>query len=320
MTLVLGATVAYYVFHASDRLTTITPTRKNPDRAWDIHANKTVIVCGSDCWLVIGYTGLAYLDEKPTDEFIASALAGGADLSGGNGMWFPGRPLHYREITRSVETAMHDAYSRLPAAARDHSTTVSGVGVQNRKPRPRHVAFRAVITGHGVSHVELAERHQPPTQFLIDVIGSYNSQIIDRMRAKLRDEGYESPERFRDIMMDAVAETGRNSDVVGEDVMGVILEPLSGRIRVHFRTADPMGQAQLAVRVGSFGEKTAEIPNVSTPYILAPGQFFAPAVASGGWNLFPSGVSIELIGFDSEPAPGPVRALWGAHPRRAQPT
>jgi hypothetical protein len=80
---------------------------------------------GSDCWLVMGYTGLAYFDDKPTDAFIASVLAGGRELTG-MGMWFPGRPLHYREITRSVENAMFDAYSRLPAAARDHRTTLSG--------------------------------------------------------------------------------------------------------------------------------------------------------------------------------------------------
>jgi hypothetical protein len=47
-----------------------------------------------------GYTGLAYLDDKPTDAFIATVLAGGQELSG-MGMWFPGGPLHYREITRS---------------------------------------------------------------------------------------------------------------------------------------------------------------------------------------------------------------------------
>lgn len=226
MTLVLGGAVAYHAFHASDRLTTITPTPKNPDRAWDIHANKTVIVCGSDCWLVIGYTGLAYLDGKPTDAFIASVLAGRDNLTG-MGAWLPGRPLHYREITRSIESAMHDAYSRLPAAARDHPTIVSGVGVQNRKPRPRHVAFRATITRHGVNHRELADRQQPQTRFHTDAIGSYDPRIHDWMRARLRDDGNESPERFRDIMMDAVTETGRNSDVVGEDVMGVILRPLA---------------------------------------------------------------------------------------------
>jgi hypothetical protein len=60
---------------------------------------------GSHCWLVMGYTGLAYFDDKPTDAFIASVLAGGRELTG-MGMWFSGRPLHYREITRSVENAM----------------------------------------------------------------------------------------------------------------------------------------------------------------------------------------------------------------------
>jgi hypothetical protein len=321
VTLVLGGLIAYYVFHASDRLTSITPTQKNPDRAWDIHANKTVIVCGSDCWLVIGYTGLAYLDNKPTDAFIASVLAGGQDLAG-MGMWFPGRPLHYREITRSLETAIHDAYSRLPAAARSHRTIVSGVGVQNRKPRPRHVAFRAVITREGVNHFELAERHQPRTRFFIDAIGSSDAQILDRMRATLRAEGDESPDRFRDIMMNAVAETGRNSEVVGEDVMGVVLEPFNRRIRVHFRSADPMSQAELAVRVASesYGEQSAEIPNISTPYILAPGMFFSPAVATGGWNLMGSNIDIELTGFEREAEPGPMRAFWGSHPRRVQPT
>ena len=129
MTLVLGGLVANTVFHASDRLTAITPTRKNPDRAWDIHANKTVIVCGSDWWLVIGYTGLAYLDDKPTDAFIASVLAGGDELTG-MGMWFPGRPLHYREIASSIETAIHDAYSRLTDRCAGVAGYLSATGVQ----------------------------------------------------------------------------------------------------------------------------------------------------------------------------------------------
>ena len=105
-------------------------------------------------------------------------------------------------------------------------------------------------------------------------------------------------------MMDGVAETGRNSDVVGEDVMGVILQPFARRIRVHFRSADPISQAEFGVQEGSYGDETAEIPNVSTPYILTPGQFFAPAVATGGWHLHPSDIKIELTGFERAPGPG----------------
>jgi hypothetical protein len=50
------------------------------------------------------------LDDKPTDAFIASVLAGGDDLTG-MGLWSAGRPLHYREITQSFESAIVDAYS-----------------------------------------------------------------------------------------------------------------------------------------------------------------------------------------------------------------
>ena len=70
MTLILGA-VGRVIrgFHASDRLVSVPVTRKNPDGAHYIRSNKTVIVVGADCWIVLGYTRLAYLDGKPTDQY-----------------------------------------------------------------------------------------------------------------------------------------------------------------------------------------------------------------------------------------------------------
>ena len=65
------------------------------------------------------------------------------------------------------------------------------------------------MSQHGVSHIETGNRYQLSYQFFSDAIGSYDMEILQRMWAKLR---------LRDIMMDAVAETGKASDVVGEDV------------------------------------------------------------------------------------------------------
>ncbi|MGJ6126187.1 hypothetical protein QN239_26780 [Mycolicibacterium sp. Y3] len=318
MTLVLGAACRYKIFHASDRLTTITPTRKNPDKAWDIHSNKTVIVVGSGCWLVIGYTGLAYLDGVPTDEFIANAIAGG-ELGSGIGMWHPGRPLHYREISRSIEAAMHEAYGRLPVQARKYPTIVSAVGLQNRKHKTRPVSFHAVVSADGVVHEERARRDMPVHGYdLYEPLGSANASVFHWMRARLQSEGGESPEAFRDIMMDAVVETGKISDVVGEDVMGVILEPLDRKISVHFRSATPDRQLALVQATHPTLEERAKVPTVPTPWILTPGMFFAPAIGTGGWQM-DSGIEIDLTGFDYEPTPGPMTAFWGKHPRRAQP-
>lgn len=320
MTLVFSAACRYRIFHASDRLTTITPTRKNPDKAWDIHSNKTVIVVGSDCWLVIGYTGLAYLDGIPTDEFIANALAGG-ELGGGIGMWHPGRSLHYREIARSIETTIHDAYRRLPVQARKYATTVSAAGLQNRKPRPRPVSFYAVISESGAEHTETAGRVVRPFGFEVNYpIGSVNPSVFHRMLIRIKNEGFESPEKFRDVMMDAIVETGQISEVVGEDVMGVILEPLARKISVHFRSADPDRQLDLVRATYPALEERAKVPTVPTPWILTPGMFFSPAIGTGGWTQSGSEIEIELTGFDCEPNRGPTTTFWGKHPRRAQPT
>ena len=55
--------------------------------------------------------------------------------------------LHYRDITRSVETAIHDAYSRLPAAARNHLTIQSGVGGQGmHRSSPISIRFEQIHT------------------------------------------------------------------------------------------------------------------------------------------------------------------------------
>ena len=80
MTLIVAAVAGNWAFHASDRFVSVEPTPDNPTGEFDPHSNKTVVVVGSDCWLVLGYTGIAYLDGKPTDQVIAEAISGYDDL------------------------------------------------------------------------------------------------------------------------------------------------------------------------------------------------------------------------------------------------
>ncbi len=84
---------------------------KSGAKSWDIAANKTIIVIGRDCWLVLGYTGLAYLDGKPTDQFIAEAISGVPDLekSGFVG-WATPEDLHFEGIMLRIEKAIQSAY------------------------------------------------------------------------------------------------------------------------------------------------------------------------------------------------------------------
>jgi hypothetical protein len=69
LTLIVSAVVGDWAFHASDRLISIDPPPPgNPTGEFDPHSNKTVVVIGTDSWVVLGYTGIAFLDGKPTDQ------------------------------------------------------------------------------------------------------------------------------------------------------------------------------------------------------------------------------------------------------------
>jgi hypothetical protein len=81
---------------------------------------------------VIGYTGPAYLDDKPTDRFIAEAVSQ-RELGGGRSVHFgdfrdPG--LQYMEVRRRIVDALTTAYSRLDQQVRDIPTTVLIAGIQ----------------------------------------------------------------------------------------------------------------------------------------------------------------------------------------------
>ncbi|AXH50496.1 hypothetical protein SEA_RUTHY_33 [Gordonia phage Ruthy] len=292
MTLILGGVTRGYAFHASDRL--ITRTRqKNETEAWDLASNKTVIVTGADCWLVIGYTGLAYLDDIPTDQFIAQAIAGTTNMVGMGGWHQPPEQLHYRAITSRIEHAMAAAYNRLPVAARRYQTTLLGVGLQARSsPQgPRHVMFESTIDGAGAQHLELADRWMGLGSFKFHGVGSIDPVLHEACRQVLKQEGDESPEHFRGALISAVQATGESSEVVGEDAMVVTLIPAAGRVEAFFTRAPgsdsvslpPAAQATL----GPSHERAVDTRAVYTPYFLAPGMYFSPSIATpgGGWTV-----------------------------------
>ncbi|ADT99854.1 hypothetical protein [Mycolicibacterium gilvum] len=319
MTLIVAAVTQQYAFHASDRYTSL-PTRKAcPD--WDLHANKTVIAVGHDCWVVLGYTGLAYLDGKPTDQLIAEAISGYGDLSGDAAMipWSPTRYPHYREIRDRVEHKLADAYSRLRRrTAEKYSTSVLASGVQRKNNLISGVMFQITALGRETTAVELVPRVLSQRNLLSEAVGMVDNPTIDRMRNRL--EGATSPEQVRDRMMDAVVETSLVKEYVGDDVMGVILDKRNNTISTHFRPADEERQHNLWQEVDFLKDqpRLKAMTTVSTPYVLTPGMIWAPSVGNpGGWSMG-SGISLNYSGFgESNPKSG--TGFFASQPRRPDP-
>lgn len=80
MTLVLTAATPAFVVQAADRLLTKQFATIRPH---DQVANKTILYRATDAVAVLSYSGLAYRGAKPTDEWLAELLWGGAILRPG---------------------------------------------------------------------------------------------------------------------------------------------------------------------------------------------------------------------------------------------
>jgi len=72
MTLILSVACRNYVAQVSDRLLTDVMTR----RPFDLTSNKNLVYITPGAQVAIGYSGIAYLDGIPTDQWIAQQLTG----------------------------------------------------------------------------------------------------------------------------------------------------------------------------------------------------------------------------------------------------
>ena len=190
---------------------------------------------GSYRWLVLGYTGIAYLDLKPTDQLIAEAISGYDEFEPAMFTFWQRPPyLHYREIRDRVESKLTQAYSRLSATKKSRATVVLGAGVQRKDDMVSKVMYRTIVRGDSATSIE-----RPPTStgfspFRIDAVGMVKSEIIDRARdriAAITGPVHAICGTVRDILKDAVLETSQLTPKVGDNVMTVSVDNPAKAIR-----------------------------------------------------------------------------------------
>jgi hypothetical protein len=75
MTLVLTVATPAFMVQVSDRL--VVQPQAGSIKEFDTLANKTILYRATDAIVAISYSGIAYLDSKPTDEWLVEHLWGG---------------------------------------------------------------------------------------------------------------------------------------------------------------------------------------------------------------------------------------------------
>jgi hypothetical protein len=99
MTLILTQGSERYVLQVSDRLLT-QPRRRKP---FDPVSNKTTIYLTTDALISIAYSRAAYLDQTPTDQWIAEILKGERHALNAQGALELGRHRQWPDIDQTTE-------------------------------------------------------------------------------------------------------------------------------------------------------------------------------------------------------------------------
>src|SRR5258708_26583621 len=76
MTLILSQASINYVLQVTDRLVTQHENVTQRYNPFDPLANKNIVYCSKNSVVAIAYTGIAYIDDIPTDKWIAQQLIG----------------------------------------------------------------------------------------------------------------------------------------------------------------------------------------------------------------------------------------------------
>ena len=321
MTLHITYVSPHYVLQVSDRL--VTRRSLGRPRPFDPESNKTVIYVARDALLSIGYSGVAYLDNRPTDQWIAEKLIGeevgsrarvqGSHTiprrlkTGPTGPWYDvGNAIRVlREgliATRGLRTVERHNFPRLIVA-----------GWQRWKRKSRPVAYVIADDGEGPLYSRL--KATPRYDWLRGRF-HLNFTPINHQLASIRAELNEqlegsspSADELEKRMAQALRRAADQFPEIGKDYLAVLLPPPGQRrIRTRYVAFDTPAQ-------GPHQPHDEEPPYFGpvgfAPWIVAPHYEAGPSmmINSQVWEI---GGPLGGLVLEMEGPPGPDRewAMW----------
>jgi hypothetical protein len=316
MTLILGLYVRWHALQVSDRLVTL---RTVPPVPFDVLANKTIVYFGRRGIVSISGAGLAYLNGKTTDEWVAETLSG-VDLSVPSTLVMGHSISHPFDIGQALEHLREHAtalYANRSPAARREVLELQVVGSQWDRHHGRLRPVICKVTNRRTRTVNF-EKLVVPRYWDIQNgwyhIGSGEGYPEARNYLRQRFEssgGLISPQHCLDVMVDAIRHAATlHPDVVGEDCMCVHIQPAAPMVSVSFR---PKAKYSVASPAGPI---TA--PIAFTPYVVAHDMIAVPSISANNMFFATHGVDIQFDGGGL--VPPAQSAAWQQHlPRPAPP-
>ena len=282
MTLILTALNYGGVVQVVDRLL----TRSTPAglQRFDPNANKTIVLATRDALLSIAYTGLAFLEGVPTDEWLVRTIthkpiARGSDnvrpatISFVDSATWPDLGL----VVNRLSDGLALAFTRLnPPDWREMPLTIIAAGwllYRRRVPRPVAVT---IAKAKGIAPVV--------TQWMPRYIGRRTylaalpfGQMPKSEHSELLRQVAEVPmDQAEPILVKGLRSVSAREGTVGDQVTCVTISPPQyGSARVRYDSLKP-DFARVTIR-----GRDLKVPVAFTPWILTPGMIEAPSIVSG---------------------------------------
>lgn len=272
MTVIIGAVAGDFAFHASDRL--VSKLHKGTVNDWDPIANKCVIVVAEDAVFTIGYTGIAYIQGKSTDIFLAEAVSG---LRDSRGLLHIGRLKIGRvwDVVVRIRNALTEAFSDRRLNGHNHAVVLSGLRFDRRHQHILWVLKRKTASSNKFELEHLERKNAYRGGFQVALEGMSDRVTENNLRQDAMVCRRESPTAFRDCLVRSIQQTSSRLDGVGDNCMTVVLRiSQTVDIETHYVPGMPTLVAEKRLRRELF------YPAYS-PYLVTPGGVIAPAIVRG---------------------------------------
>jgi hypothetical protein len=326
VTAVLTLVAPRYVVQVSDRLVTLA----TDGAAYDARANKSIVLGLRDALMTVSYSGLAYIEGHPTDEWMASKMTG-ATISP-RGFTGPG-PQRVPDIGRAMYVLSDDLkmlYRTLPERNRARWYALAA-GFQGSRRGKRAIAYE--MQNRSPNEPGVFEwwpaTPRPTVEGQIYFFQNPNvltDEEFNRVRSRIREIDRDDFDGAESALVEAVRSVAERSPLVGEDCMSIVIAPQRNPVRCRYLPARKerasSTEGVFKAEPGAPTHSPHGIPLVPegapvgySPLIVARRSVHMPAAMIGSFQLFTQEFGVVLEG----PDPGVPQFAMRSQPRPPEP-
>jgi hypothetical protein len=324
MTLILTEASPGYILQVSDRLL----TRGRRRRPFDPVSNKTIVYLARDALVSIAYSGNAYLDETPTDQWMAGVLIGKRlepDDLGGLTIGLRGRRLDIGQSIELLRTELGSAISRLPRSEEPPSLHVVIAGWQWNRKHARPIVTHMVTSTASPSFLYVRPlprywhfRRMPEDKsrkplYFTPVPTSNPLSPEEQAKAFERLSQAISVDDSTQVLIDTIRlAASKQPQVVSEACMCIYLPPPS------YRSAQIVFTTPQTQQVAITGKVEEELPATFSPWVIGSGLVWAPSIVVGTHTINTGPFTVKIKA-PTVPGDAGIQAAWSTQPRRPDP-